>query len=95
MRSTAEGVRKFVRQLRWRMSQCRRRSFMILTQFSHHEALDVLRDHPGYVLWERLSSYRTSLQVLETSVEDLLGTIQKLRSAPVTGTFSIWHATRS
>jgi hypothetical protein len=66
-----------------------------LTQLSHHEALDVLRDHPGYVLWERLSSYRTSLQVFETSVEDLLGTIQKLRSAPVTGTFSIWHATRS
>ena len=21
-----------------------------LTQLSHHEALDVLRDHPGYVL---------------------------------------------
>jgi hypothetical protein len=47
-----------------------------LRQLSHHEALDVLRDHPGFVLSERLSSYRTSLQVFETSVEDLLRSIQ-------------------
>jgi hypothetical protein len=47
-----------------------------LRQLGHHDALDVLRDHPGLVLSERLSSYRTSLPVFETSVEDLLRGIQ-------------------
>ena len=47
-----------------------------LTRLSHDEVLDVLRDHRGFVLHERLASYRTTLQVFETSVEDLLRVIQ-------------------
>jgi hypothetical protein len=75
MRNIVRSAKQFAMRLRRRASRPPA-LVQTLAELSHHEALDVLRDHPGFVLWERLSSYRTGLRVFETSVEDLLRGIE-------------------
>ena len=49
-----------------------------IADLNSRDAREVLREHPGFTLWERLKSHEVSLQVFERSVEDLLRCIDDL-----------------
>ena len=42
------------------------------------DALDVLKDHPGFKIWQRWKSYKSALAVFERSVRDLFDAIEGL-----------------
>src|SRR5216684_3433466 len=42
---------------------------------------DVLREHPGFALWEMHKSYQASYEVFERSISDLLAAIKRFEEA--------------
>lgn len=63
-----------------------------LAKLNSQDAHDVLRDHPGFPLWEKQRSYETSLEVFEMSVEGLLCAIQNF--AQLSGDGTLFDRTR-
>ena len=58
-----------------------------LSKLSTIHARDVLRDHPGFSIWERRQSYEASLSIFRCSIEDLLSAIRQCEEAAHDRTF--------
>lgn len=51
-----------------------------LAQIPYKEALDVLRDHPGFRAWQRWKSYRAALTIFQKSIHDLMSSINDFKA---------------
>ena len=49
-----------------------------LARLNREDAISVLRDHPGFKLWQRWNSYQAALAIFEQSIQDLFGAIDDL-----------------
>lgn len=63
-----------------------------VAQLNSRDAREVLRDHPGFSLWEKRNSYEISLRVFDRSMDDLLRAIQNFEELSRDGT--IFNRTR-
>lgn len=49
-----------------------------LARLNREDAMSVLRDHPGFKIWQRWNSYQAALAIFEQSIQDLFSAIDDL-----------------
>ena len=49
-----------------------------LSRLNREDAISVLRDHPGFKIWQRWNSYQAALAIFEQSLQDLFSAIDDL-----------------